>query len=101
MVRKGLPAGFAVPRTATGVLHRHVERVLQFGHEIAGRRNVDKGLGFAPAQCAIFLDEETIMKSYWICAGILLAAASLASAETKTGQTATIAIGGKNIVIKY
>lgn len=45
--------------------------------------------------------EDTILKPYWICAGILLAAASLASGETKTGQTASIAIGGKNIVIKY
>jgi hypothetical protein len=41
------------------------------------------------------------MKFYWICAGALLAAASLASAETKTGQTESIAIGGKTIVIKY
>jgi len=41
------------------------------------------------------------MKSYLICAGVLLAAASLASAETKDGQTATIAIGGKTIAIKY
>jgi hypothetical protein len=41
------------------------------------------------------------MKSYWIYAGVLLAAASLALGETKTGQTATIAIGGKTIVVKY
>jgi hypothetical protein len=41
------------------------------------------------------------MKSFWICAAVLLAAASLAPAETKTGQTASIAIGGKTIVIKY
>src|SRR5580692_4506484 len=41
------------------------------------------------------------MKTYWISAGVLLAAAGIASAETKTGQTASIAIGGKNIVIKY
>src|SRR5580692_4004284 len=41
------------------------------------------------------------MKTYWISAGVLLAAAGIASAETKTGQTASIAIGGKTIVIKY
>jgi hypothetical protein len=41
------------------------------------------------------------MKTYWICAGILIAAASLACAETKTGQSATIAVGGKNITIQY
>jgi hypothetical protein len=41
------------------------------------------------------------MKSYWIRAGILIAAASLVSADTLTGQTATIAIGGKTIAIKY
>jgi hypothetical protein len=41
------------------------------------------------------------MKAYWICAGIAIAAASLATAETLTGQTATMAIGGKTITIKY
>src|ERR1700689_1796930 len=41
------------------------------------------------------------MKFYWICAGVLLAAASLTFAETKTGQTASSAIGGKTIVVKY
>jgi hypothetical protein len=34
-------------------------------------------------------------------AGLLIAAAWLAFAETKTGQTASIAIGGKTISIKY
>jgi Protein of unknown function (DUF2911) len=47
------------------------------------------------------LAKEQIMKSNWIYAGILITAASLASAETKTGQTASIAIGGKTITIKY
>jgi len=41
------------------------------------------------------------MKTFCIYAGILVAVASLASAETKTGQTASIAIGGKTITIKY
>jgi len=41
------------------------------------------------------------MKCYWICAAVLLAAASLAPAETKTGQTASIAIGGKTVIVKY
>jgi hypothetical protein len=41
------------------------------------------------------------MKTYWICAGILMATASLAPAETKTGQMASIVIGGKTIAIKY
>src|SRR5580658_9464610 len=41
------------------------------------------------------------MKAFWLYAGILIAAASLATAETLTGQTATIAIGGKTITIKY
>lgn len=41
------------------------------------------------------------MKSYLIRAGISIALASLAFAETKTGQTASIAIGGKTIGIKY
>jgi hypothetical protein len=46
-----------------------------------------------------------MMKPYWICAGVLLAAATLAASfafgETKTGQTASVAIGGKTIVVKY
>ena len=41
------------------------------------------------------------MKSCWIGAAILVAAASLACAETKDGQVATIAVGGKAITIKY
>src|SRR5580698_10595093 len=35
------------------------------------------------------------MKPYWICAGVLLATSGIACAETKTGQTASIAIGGR------
>src|SRR5580693_4749011 len=42
-----------------------------------------------------------MMKKIWICAAISLAAAGLASAETKLGQIATIAIGGKTVTIKY
>src|SRR5277367_6064340 len=49
----------------------------------------------------VMLAEERIMKTFWIYTGVLIAAASLISAETKTGQTASIAIGGKTIVIKY
>lgn len=41
------------------------------------------------------------MKTFWIYTGILIAAASLAPAETKTGQTASITIGGKSIAVKY
>jgi hypothetical protein len=50
------------------------------------------------------LAEEQIMKTFWIymgVLGVLIGAASLAFAETKTGQTASIAIGGKTISIKY
>src|ERR1700677_565615 len=46
-----------------------------------------------------------MMKPYWICAGVLLAAATLAASfafgETKTGQTASVAIGGETIVVQY
>jgi hypothetical protein len=41
------------------------------------------------------------MKSFWICAAALLTAAGLASAETKSGQTATVTINGKTITVKY
>ncbi|MCX6628690.1 MAG: DUF2911 domain-containing protein [Candidatus Solibacter sp.] len=41
------------------------------------------------------------MKTILISAGVLLAAASLACAETKSGQTESVAIGGKTIGIKY
>ena len=41
------------------------------------------------------------MKSILISAGVLIAAASLASAETKSGLTESVAIGGKTISIKY
>ena len=41
------------------------------------------------------------MKTIWISAGVLIAAASLASAETKSGLTESVAIGGKTIGIKY
>jgi hypothetical protein len=41
------------------------------------------------------------MKTHWICATVLLAAASFAFAETKTDQTASITINGKSIAIKY
>jgi hypothetical protein len=41
------------------------------------------------------------MKSIWISAGVLIAAASLLSAETKSGQTEKIVIGGKTISIAY
>jgi predicted small secreted protein len=41
------------------------------------------------------------MKSILISATVLIAAASLASAETKSGLTESVAIGGKTIGIKY
>lgn len=41
------------------------------------------------------------MKSVWISAGVLIAAASLLSAETKSGLTESVVIGGKTISIKY
>jgi predicted small secreted protein len=41
------------------------------------------------------------MKSSLICAAILVAAAGLASAETKSGLTESVTIGGKKIEIKY
>ena len=41
------------------------------------------------------------MKTVLISAAALIAAASLASAETKTGLTESITIGGKTISIKY
>jgi hypothetical protein len=41
------------------------------------------------------------MKSSWICAAVLVAAAGFASAETKNGQTESITIGGKKIDINY
>ena len=41
------------------------------------------------------------MKSIWISAAVLIAAASFASAETKSGLTESVAIGGKTISIKY
>jgi hypothetical protein len=41
------------------------------------------------------------MKSIWISAGLLMAAASLASAETKSGLTESVTIGGKAMSIKY
>jgi hypothetical protein len=41
------------------------------------------------------------VKSKLIWAGVLAAAASLAFAATKTGQTESIAINGKTIAIKY
>ena len=41
------------------------------------------------------------MKTIWIGAAALIAAASLASAETKSGQKETVAIGGKTIGIAY
>jgi hypothetical protein len=43
----------------------------------------------------------TIVKTILIGAAVLIAAASLASAETKTGLTESVAIGGKTIGIKY
>src|ERR1035437_6257770 len=43
----------------------------------------------------------TIMKSILISATVLIAAASFASAETKSGLTESVAIGGKTIGIKY
>ena len=41
------------------------------------------------------------MKTILIGAGVLIAAASFASAETKSGQTESIAIGGKTVSIAY
>ena len=41
------------------------------------------------------------MKTIWIGAAALIAAASLACAETKSGQTESIAIGGKTVSIAY
>jgi Protein of unknown function (DUF2911) len=41
------------------------------------------------------------MKTALITAGALIAATCLASAETKSGQSESVAIGGKNISIKY
>ena len=41
------------------------------------------------------------MKTIWISAAALIAAASLASAETKAGLTESVTIGGKTISIKY
>jgi hypothetical protein len=41
------------------------------------------------------------MKTYATGAGILMAAASLVFAATQTGQTASIAINGKTITVKY
>jgi hypothetical protein len=41
------------------------------------------------------------MKTILIGAGVLIAAASLASAETKTGLTESVTIGGKTVSIAY
>ena len=41
------------------------------------------------------------MKTLLIGAGVLMAAASLASAETKGGQTESVVIGGKTVSIAY
>jgi hypothetical protein len=41
------------------------------------------------------------MKTIWISAAALIAAAGLASAETKAGLTESVTIGGKTISIKY
>ena len=41
------------------------------------------------------------MKTVLISAGVLMAAACLASAETKSGQSESVTIGGKTISIKY
>jgi len=41
------------------------------------------------------------MKTIWIGAAALIAAAGLASAETKAGLTESVTIGGKTISIKY
>jgi hypothetical protein len=41
------------------------------------------------------------MKSFLIGAGVLIAAASLASAETKAGLTESVTIAGKTVSIKY
>jgi hypothetical protein len=41
------------------------------------------------------------MKTISIAAGVLIALASLAGAETKSGLTESVAIGGKTISIKY
>ncbi len=41
------------------------------------------------------------MKTILISAGVLIAAACLAPAETKSGQSESVTIGGKTITIKY
>ena len=41
------------------------------------------------------------MKTISIAAGVLIALASLAGAETKSGLTESVAVGGKTISIKY
>ena len=41
------------------------------------------------------------MKPIWISAGILIAALSFASAETKSGLTESVTIAGKKISIAY
>jgi hypothetical protein len=41
------------------------------------------------------------MKSFLTCAGVLLGLASLAGAETKSGLTESVVIGGKTVSIKY
>jgi hypothetical protein len=41
------------------------------------------------------------MKSFLIGAGVLIAAASLASAETKAGLTESVTIAGKTVSVKY
>ena len=41
------------------------------------------------------------MKSIWISAAVVIAASSFASAETKSGLTESITIGGKKISIAY
>src|SRR5689334_22309118 len=41
------------------------------------------------------------MKTFLICAGVLAAAATFACAETKTDQSESITVNGKNITIKY
>ena len=43
----------------------------------------------------------TTMKTILISAGVLIAATCLASAETKSGQSESVTIGGKTISIKY
>ena len=41
------------------------------------------------------------MKNIWITAGVLMAAAAIVSAETKSGQTESVTIAGKKITIGY